>query len=567
MKVLSAFLFLSSALAQRNNNGGNDNVRLAEVADTPAVSVASLQASAGAAETAADMAATAEDSAQSNGAGASYTPLFDFDLAPYNVALDIVADALEKLADTMEPLDVPLPMVGPGYYLEVQVKSPKNHNGSPPVDQINSVSIEGGQAQPVTEIDIILPGNSAVHQTILVPVDGQETPNAESPSDEPESLGDVSVPVSIPDPEPEDVLSSGSEVSPADTVQPVSDSYLTPPIPAGTESANAPLTNILPELSGSDLVQSISPEAPTAMNTVSGLEPFGETETQPAETSAVSSSSFADGSASNAFGLSQEESAASSNAASEPSSIAEPLSEDELEHVTGGSYELSVSLEDNSLSLGSASSSEAAESVATNTADPWIGLFPTVSSSAPGALSLDSTSAAVEQSQLEPEDVSSAAGDLSSDVIASEVQEEVDASSKEPWGVEDASQESDDVGSVDDDYAPSPFGSASVDSDVTMASAPLPFPPFGGPQTQQPPVGGLNYAISTQSEPTDIPNADVGNAVETIDIVDASDENALESSIDAVLHSVIQDYRTASTPKAAVGFALIHPRSLGTQQE
>ncbi|KAJ2077940.1 hypothetical protein H4R24_004826 [Coemansia sp. RSA 988] len=567
MKVLSVFLFLSSALAQHNIHTGNGNVRLAEAVDTPAISADSLQASVGAAETAADTAATVGDSAQSNESDTSYTPLFDFDLAPYNLALDIVADALEKLADTMEPLDLPLPLVGPGYYLEVQVKSPKNHNDSPPVDQINPVSIEGGQAQLVTEIDIILPGSSAVHQTILVPADGQETPGAESYSDGPGSFGEVSVPMSIPDSETEDVLSSGTGDSSENTSQSVSDSFLVPPIPAGTESANAPLTNILPEVSGSDLVQSISPETPTAMNTISRLDSFEGSEAQPVDASAAPSSSFADESVSDASELPQEESTASSDFDLESSTIAEPLSENDLEHIASGFYGLPVSVEDGSLPMGVVSSSEAADNAATSSAAPWVGLSPTVSSSAPGALGLESTSLVAEQSQLEPEDVSSVSEEQSSVVAASEDQEEVDAVSKEPWGVEDVSQEPETVNSVVGDSASLDVASVSIDSDVTMESAPLPFPPFGGPQTQQPPISGLSDAIDTQSQPIDVPNTVSDNAVETIDIVDASDENALESRIDAVLHSVIQDYKTVSTPKAAIGFALIHPRSIVTQPE
>ncbi|KAJ2055547.1 Thymidylate kinase [Coemansia sp. S155-1] len=101
----------------------------------------------------------------------SYEPLFNFELEPYNMALEIVADALEKLSDTMEPLDLPLPLVGPGYYLEVQVKSPKNAHGSVPFSQINAVTIEGGQAPPVTQVEVILPGESVAHETFMLPVD------------------------------------------------------------------------------------------------------------------------------------------------------------------------------------------------------------------------------------------------------------------------------------------------------------------------------------------------------------------------------------------------------------
>ncbi|PIA18183.1 hypothetical protein COEREDRAFT_6917 [Coemansia reversa NRRL 1564] len=567
MKVLSVFLFLSSALAQHNSNSGNSNLRLAEAVDTPAVSIDSLQASADAAGDFIETTAATEDVVQSNESENSYTPLFDFDLEPYNVALDIVADALEKLADTMEPLDVPLPMVGAGYYLEVQVKSPKNQNGSPPIDQINSVSIEGGQASPVTEIDIILPGNSDVHQTILIPVDSQETLSPELPPGYLESFGYVSDPVSVPDSEPDDGSLSGSEVIPTDAVEPVYNSYLSPPFLAETEPANAPLTSTFPEVSGSDLLQTISPEAPTAMNTASGLESFKEIETQQEEVSTAPSGFFSGSNVSDAIELSQEETVDPSDVASDFSSITEPPSEDEIEYVTSGSYGLSVSPEEESLTLGSASSSVAVEIVASNSVGFSISQTPAISSSAPGALSLDSTSAVAEQSQLEPENVGSETEGLTSDEVASEEQEEGNADSKTAWNVEDVSNESETLDSVDNGSTPLEFASASIDSDVTMASAPLPFPPFGGPQSQQPPVSDLNNAIDTQSNPTDIPNVESGNIIDTIEVVDALDDNALESSIDAVLHSVIQDYKTVSTPKAAVGFALIHPRSMSTQPE
>ncbi|KAJ2610168.1 hypothetical protein H4S08_003725 [Coemansia sp. RSA 1365] len=569
MKVLSAFLFLSSALAQHNNNSGNSNVRLAEAADTPVASIDSLQASAAAAsESAIETTAAAEYGVQSNEPDTSYTPLFDFDLEPYNVALDIVADALEKLADTMEPLDVPLPMVGAGYYLEVQVKSPKNQHGSPPFDQINSVSIEGGQAPPVTEIDIILPGDSDVHQTILVPVDdAQETQSPELPPDYLESFGYVSNPMSIPDSEPDDVSLSGSGAIPTDAVEPFYNSYFAPPILAETGPANAPLTSTFPEVSESDLSQSNSPEAPTAMNTVSKLESIEKTDTQPAEVSTAPSGSFSGGNASDSFELSQEETVDPSDIASDFNSITEPPSEDEIEFLTGDSNGLSVLPEEESLTLGSASSSEAVEIVASNSVDSLIGQLQTVSSTAPGALNVDSTSAVAEQSQLEPEDVNSETEGLLSYEVAGEEQEDVNVGSENPSNVEDVSNESEVFDSVDNNLSPLEVASASIDGDVTMASAPLPFPPFGGPQTQQPPVSDLNNAIDTQSKPTDIPNVEGGNVIDTINIADDLDENALESSIDAVLHSVIQDYNTVSTPKAAVAFALIHPRSMSTQPE
>ncbi|KAJ1934495.1 hypothetical protein GGF37_006344, partial [Kickxella alabastrina] len=133
----------------------------------------------------------------------SYVPLFDFELAPYNVALEIIAEALEKLADTMEPLDVPLPLIGPEYYLEVMVKSTKKTYAPRPDGQINPISIEGGEAPLVTEIDIILPGESVVHQTIVLPVDGGDQPKSTTVSNEESEnpVTDISMPALIPFPE------------------------------------------------------------------------------------------------------------------------------------------------------------------------------------------------------------------------------------------------------------------------------------------------------------------------------------------------------------------------------
>ncbi|KAJ2368713.1 hypothetical protein H4S02_010057 [Coemansia sp. RSA 2611] len=104
------------------------------------------------------------------------------------------------------------------------------------------------------------------------------------------------------------------------------------------------------------------------------------------------------------------------------------------------------------------------------------------------------------------------------------------------------------------------FSEEDVDEEsVTMATAPLPFPPFGGPQHQQEPSPSSESASETV-ELAALPTLSSGGLMETIDIISASNDNALESSIDAILHSVIQDYKTETIPKAAVGFALIHPR-------
>ncbi|KAJ1799647.1 hypothetical protein LPJ75_006631, partial [Coemansia sp. RSA 2598] len=116
------------------------------------------------------------------------------------------------------------------------------------------------------------------------------------------------------------------------------------------------------------------------------------------------------------------------------------------------------------------------------------------------------------------------------------------------------------------------FGLASemaVDTaEMTMASVPLPYPPFGGPEQQQqqptmPDVSGTLIEAAPTAAASSATAASTGasdNVIETINIVGASDQNALESSIDAILHSVLQEYESESTPKAAVGFALIHAR-------
>ncbi|KAJ2390340.1 hypothetical protein GGI23_005643, partial [Coemansia sp. RSA 2559] len=149
----------------------------------------------------------------------AYVPLFDFDMAPYNVAMDIVAEALEKLAGTMEPLDVPLPLVGPGYYLEIMVKSPKSPHGPPqqvpppPPGQINGINIEGGQAPPVTQIEIILPGESVAQETIKLPSGGVAEITLVETGDAQNTAGSISAPEPIPEPGAE------TNVQPADNTQ------------------------------------------------------------------------------------------------------------------------------------------------------------------------------------------------------------------------------------------------------------------------------------------------------------------------------------------------------------
>ncbi|KAJ2477243.1 hypothetical protein IWW56_004455 [Coemansia sp. RSA 2131] len=546
MKILSAFLFLSSALAQRSNSNAEaaTAASVASIEYAPvSVPIASASGAPGAAAVDAAAGAVPVDGTKLSQSG-SAAPLFDFDLAPYNVALDIVADALEKLAKTMEPLDVPLPLVGPGYYLEVQVKSPKNPQAQSPIGQINPVSIEGGQAPPVTEIDIILPGDSDVHQTIILPASGQSVPVVEESIDAAVPSASDSAPVSIPAQEPEEVsdeyVASIVGATTADSVSMASSSgegldsassgsTLVPPLVAGTESAAGPLfiddeaslVEASP-VSGSQLAQTISPEELMPMETVSGFESNGE----------LDGSLEAEVSGSTA----ESEDGLDILTPMEPSADAElPLqSQDESEfaQVTDGAYGASVSLEEQSLSVSIQSSPESQNAVSSSS-DFLAGLFPSAASSAPIASELGSASN-TEESQLEPEIESE-----------SESQAEIESGS-----------------GIDSESASAPSGNG----DMTMVSELLPFPPFGGPQTQQLPIDEQDSESMPPSESvpaaaTDAPIVEGSNVIETINIAGAPDENALESSIDAVLHSVIQDYKTESIPKAAVGFALIHPRS------
>ncbi|KAJ1832676.1 hypothetical protein LPJ63_003347 [Coemansia sp. RSA 2711] len=548
MKVLSTFLFLSSALAQRNTNGAEDTpvaAAIAAAATENASTPAEMASISGAANIAAGT--VPADNFQPNRPG-SNVPLFDFNLAPYNVALDIVAEALEKLADTMEPLDVPLPLVGPGYYLEVQVKSPKNPHAQPPIGELNPVSIEGGQAPPVTEIDIILPGDTEIHQTIILPANGQGAPVAEASSEEAMPSEEASAHASIPNPDPQEItddyyasIIGATALESTNAPSSISTDMLTPPIPAGTESAAGPLfsdedsTEVKP-VSGSQLAQSISPEPFTPMATVSGFESYGELgnnvgEAEPSED--ISAPSIAE-----------------TDAESDAESPLESPTESSFAPVTEGAYGSSVNLEEQSLSTTVLPSSEPVGSAPAASSDLWGGLFPAASSSAPGTSDADSAGSEQSQLDLEPE-----LGSASASAFEAEPASESDSAmeSESDAGLE-ASVDSEGDESVDD-------------GEVTMASELLPFPPFGGPQTQEPPVSGLDSASSTspvETAATDAPAANGDNIIETISIIGAANENALESSIDAVLHSVIQDYKTESIPKAAVGFALIHPRSAAT---
>ncbi|KAJ2777603.1 hypothetical protein H4R18_005068 [Coemansia javaensis] len=563
MKVLSTFLLLASALARRSNAHGT-------AAEPETAAVASAAAAADGADGAAavdgaaypaataETSVAAETSAASPKSGESYVPLFDFDLAPYNMALEIVTEALEKLAGTMEPLDVPLPLIGPGYYLEVQVKSSKNPPARPPTVQVNSVSIEGGQAQPVTEIDIILPGDSAVHQTILIPAQGQgETQSAEPPlsdgteSAEPPLSGSTQhaepSPSSVSDQEGE---GEGSALESRTAAASPTDSVLVPPIPAGTESASGPLVDTAAVTSPTGtFAAGAASSAETSLAETFASEASSAEGSQPAQSASAGTSTGMD------MGMGMDTpswAASASDAESLPSSAA-----------SDASAALASSLEDSSSASGAGASgadepaslsATGAASASGGTSDPWGELFPSVSSSAPAASSGD---------------------DASGDSMSASSQAE---SGPAESGASSSQAES---GPAESGASSSQAEESSSDEPTTV-SEPLPFPPLGGPQQSQQLPDDLS---SAETPATGGPSSDgaavtggsgSGGAavtgseaaagsqvtVETIDIFTASDENALESSIDAVIHSVIQGYQGESTPKAAVGFALIHPRSM-----
>ncbi|KAJ2473202.1 hypothetical protein GGI02_001032 [Coemansia sp. RSA 2322] len=535
----------------------------------------------------------------------SYEPLFNFDLEPYNMALEIVAEALEKLADTMEPLDLPLPLVGPGYYLEIQVKSLKNPgHGGVPFSQINAVNIEGGQAPPVTQIEIILPGESAAHETIRLPAD---------------SLSASALPITIP----ESTSSSASEAAavspvtpasePAQSVSdtsaaievsaaplPITTSELLPPVLVGTESANAPLAEA--SASAANMIS----------NAIGHLYNQGAFDGQ-ASVSAVlpipGPSSVASEAASAAVAGTETALLVASDLslALPPSSVdvATPSSAgtNELASVIGGTYESSVALQEQSLSLSlavgisfsgssaivvpeSAFMPTAAPSQEGSAATGPVGVIPTLSQPPP---------IMIDPPMLSPEVVPSGSASSSELPLGSALASdplllgsaEAGSSSVAPLDLLFASSTGSDMPATSSAVAvgaESPLVTASVsapalasapapasadetadnDSSMTMASAPLPFPPFGGPQNQQ--QDGLSSAASIAAASSSapelavLPAASSSDLVETIDIVSASNDNELESSIDAILHSVIEDYKTESIPKAAVGFALIHPR-------
>ncbi|KAJ2885024.1 hypothetical protein H4R27_001689 [Coemansia aciculifera] len=525
MKVLALFLFLSAAVAQAQK----DSSSRAPPASTAEDNTASPSDTA--------VVFTPPKSSQeahSAEPSGSYEPLFNFDLEPYNMALEIVADALEKLSDTMEPLDLPLPLVGPGYYLEVQVKSPKNAHGSVPFSQINAVTIEGGQAPPVTQVEVILPGESVAHETFMLPVDSISASSTPTVASETEIVSspvahDISPTESISTTEPETEISiapSSSVASVPLSPTPASIEPTSIPLSGASASANNLINSAIEQLYSQGAFDGHASEA-TPFPGLGGLGSIF---------AGAYGSSVALQEQSLSIGISAGVSFSGSIAGLVPSASANALPTDSNFMPTSeGLSILPVSTQSDKPSADVVSSMPSLPlSVPIMTDPPMVSSEPLSIPSPPSSMfPLDVAQAHSQQSPV-------SAGPLASSIEA--------GLSAVPTTVADASA----------------LASSGEDEDVdeesmTMATAPLPFPPFGGPQHQQEPSFS-NDSASETAELAALPTASSGGLLETIDIISASNDNALESSIDAILHSVIQDYKTQSIPKAAVGFALIHPR-------
>ncbi|KAJ1733271.1 hypothetical protein LPJ72_002945 [Coemansia sp. Benny D160-2] len=531
--------------------------------------------------------------------------------------MDIVAEALEKLADTMEPLDLPLPLVGPGYYLEVMVKSSKSphspqqqQQSSPsplPLSQINGINIEGGEALPVTQIEIIFPGESIAQETFKLSSSELAEFTVVESNDIQNTAGNISAPEPIPETgegtQIQSVVSAQEsttslEASPtagkynsasntADSVtrqtigELVSDGFI-----AGQSTAYMSIAATgtfqgteQSAISGSQLAQPISPESIGPMSTVSGLEPTADK---------ISSSAVESGNGDSVesiigfgFGFGNTDSVGSgSDEASE--AVLSPASDEmEMPEMSSGQtiptaysptkQEKTASPEDHS-----SDSSNEGEEWGTDMLDVINGSAS--SSSNKGILDdtlFDATKTkenvytAKNSEEAGPSSLYEYAGNtdffipssapilVDSSNVAADInqaesrisQSEAARNTAEP---DESSVEEDSVASE----AMDTFG-------MTMESAPLPFPPFGDPHQQQQELPTAQSADSTltmavESAPVSLVESE--GVMETIDIVDASNRNVLESSIDAILHSVMDEYETESIPKAAVGFALIHPR-------
>ncbi|KAJ2058867.1 hypothetical protein GGI17_004760 [Coemansia sp. S146] len=669
MKVLALFLFLSAAVAQAQKDSSSSA--------SPASNVEGSTASPSDTAVVFTPPKSSQEAHSAEPSG-SYEPLFNFDLEPYNMALEIVADALEKLSDTMEPLDLPLPLVGPGYYLEVQVKSPKNAHGSVPFSQINAVTIEGGQAPPVTQVEVILPGESVAHETFMLPVDSisvSGTPTVASESEivslpithdvsptesisttEPEtevsiapSSSVASVPLS-PTPasiEPTSIPLSGASASASNLInsaieqlysQGAFDGHASGFLAVGTigilhrsgASAAAPisiseeiLSTEIPSLSDSSAQPSSqvnsasSPEPSAPLVTASDNEHTAEISSKPAVTddSAEPASSSSSEPIISAAPIATTNAALSATATAAISASASTSALDTafapwspymsmqsssissaevtsfpglggLGSIFAGAYGSSVALQEQSLSIGISAGVSFSGSIAGLVSSASANALPTDSNFMPTSEGLSILPVST-QSDKPSADVVSSMPSLplsvpiitDSPMVSSEpLSIASPPSSMFPLDVAQAHSQQSPVSagplasSIEAGLSTAPTtvanasaqASSGEDEDVdeesmTMATAPLPFPPFGGPQHQQEPSFSNDSANET-AELAALPTASGGGLLETIDIISASNDNALESSIDAILHSVIQDYKTQSIPKAAVGFALIHPR-------
>ncbi|KAJ2550574.1 hypothetical protein EV175_004017 [Coemansia sp. RSA 1933] len=491
-------------------------------------------------------------------------------MSPYNVAMDIVAEALEKLAGTMEPLDLPLPLIGPGYYLEIMVKSPKSPSGPlqqgpppPPFGQINGINIEGGQAPPVTQIEIILPGESVAQETIKLPSGGLAEITLVETDDAQNTAGSISAPKPIHEPGAETnvqpaenplesadsqeavsastTFDSASAVTSTDSIigEVVSDSFFagqpTGLMSMGTSDVSQ-LTDV-PTVSGSQLAQPLSPDAMGPMSTVSGIDFAGS---KPTSTAGFSS-------AVDMTGMSNSQLTSRPDKSTTPATNTLATTAEETDTM-GGMFGGLYSDQSASHTQGSSAESEAE-------VEAGIGLDGSIGGTVPSKTLTDNDSMLFGLPSSAP---------ILSD--SSNVISEIDQASSDFDQEQESSKDTSKVSTpnIGEDAIAS---EAMNTSGMTMESMPLPFPPFGDPQQQQ---QGLPTAQSTQNSSDLIAETATtslgsnGGVVETIDIVEASDRYVLESSIDAILHSVMDEYETESIPKAAVGFALIHPRNRKT---
>ncbi|KAJ2707771.1 hypothetical protein FB645_000545 [Coemansia sp. IMI 203386] len=683
MKVLSVFILLLSAISRGQESSAADPMALMEsmasaktAADNPAsvgpdsinvLDVAPLDGTASVSEnqsmptSSALLGASAlppasavaavetqpsltQDAPAANETG-NYVPLFDFNLAPYNVALEIVAEALEKLADTMEPLDLPLPLIGPGYYLEVMVKAPKNPHmqSPPPFGQLNPVNIEGGQAPPVTEIDIILPGESEIHQTIILPAVGQSASSTsqEAINEEPVPLeSGVSAPVPVVEPETavteetaieteteteaisapasasETMSSSSDEPDASDALPSFSSSFSTSdadidtvisiagPAAASTESTPAPLSEtpmsgessagsieqvIVGQFSNSGVFEGHLTGFLSFGNAVPSSSPVSSEEDQIWSENMSADASQVVNTVVSIFGMpgamsqstagaSAEESASATAEQSMPdmamSSVSEPLpATGDIPDIIGGAYFSSDAAQQSSLATEYASEEGQLESETMSSEEMSLAESSEIEGEQSAIESPEEAGFASELdglAALGPE--TSAAETAGSVNLFSEPEIEPESESESEQSIVETDIVSSDEGLTLPGLE-SDFGFASEmpmdTAEMTMASVPLPYPPFGGPdqQQQQPTMPDVSGALTDAASPTaDISESAASTSngsddvIETINIVGAPNQNALESSIDAILHSVLEEYESESTPKAAVGFALIHAR-------